>query len=70
MTEEIDPNAVSRVRKYVTLRASQVWKDLGNFTEKFAREKFLSLWNLLNFIKKFVDEDNLIPPWRSVYLND
>jgi len=74
---ESNLDVVSRVRECGILGASQVWKDLGNFTgkspiyEKGIRkgEIFKSL-GLLELYKKFVVEENLIPPRRSVYLSD
>lgn len=35
LTEVIDLDLVSRVREYGTLGLSQLWKDLGNFKQKF-----------------------------------
>jgi len=35
LTEVIDLDSVSRVRQYGTLGLSPLWKDLGNFKEKF-----------------------------------
>ncbi|MBW2056608.1 MAG: carbon-nitrogen hydrolase family protein [Deltaproteobacteria bacterium] len=35
MTEVIDLDLVSRVREYGTLGLSQLWKDLGNFKQRF-----------------------------------